>query len=714
MKMMLFGFALVFFCVLPIRGDDVPYGEGKNYWELYYGYGIAEDEFPYHPTEEEYYDAVFKGGAKVAFDILVVDEDGKPMEGATVGAHLQGNIFDGKDFVLVTEKTDARGLAHVEGKCGGKLRFWASQDGYYDASSRDITFFYMNNISLKDGKWQPYGTTYKLVLRPIRNRIPMYPPKDRHLTFPEKGIPVGLDLFVGDWVKPYGKGETVDLFLQYDFEDDEAGRLESMTFTFPNPGDGVYRRQCFLESAYHTDYNASTDDKAYESRMTLYRKGEYRPSTSGWATDGKTLVTVAEDVLSRREYLVFRTRTERDERGTIVSCHYSKTQWGFDIKSFNGEMTMRWLTNPTPNDTNLEEKPNRRYDPEAIRRKEEREAEIRARSAARERRLAREVRRNTFNSICWKGYYSLRAVDDFLDALSHGEREAATTLILADTGEQKAKAEEFLDKAIVSFSSGEVASAVEFECFRFNDADWLREFSVVPVRWWHLDNPEAFEIKPACVVRCDGSSLLLPDFEHPEAAVNGLDADEVRGFQELMAKFEQYRNEPSAVRERRFERVARHMAIHESSRMDVAKGFWICAVDDFLDALRHGEREAAAAFVLAETGEQKERMENLLDKAIPFFTSGRVSSAVEPECFWKKNAMAVIPIRQWRPDKPEVFEIEPTCLVRRSGGLFLLPDFEHPGEAVNGLNAEEIQTFQELMAKFQQYKNEKKAEMKRE
>ena len=107
-------------------------------------------------------------------------------------------------------------------------------------------------------------------------------------------------------------------------------------------------------------------------------------------------------------------------------------------------------------------------------------------------------------------------------------------------------------------------------------------------------------------------------------------------------------------------------------------------VNDFVEALKAGDKGKAMGLFDARSDGQRQHVEKWLSKAFPFFMSGNVQTAAEPVCFALGDA-SVVPVRQWRTGQPERFEIEITCLARRDGQWRLLADFENAGAAVNGL-----------------------------
>jgi hypothetical protein len=278
----------------------------------------------------------------------------------------------------------------------------------------------------------------------------------------------------------------------------------------------------------------------YESKMLLHRKVKYKLITSGWAEGEKEEHLVSENQITDKDYLVFRTRTRRDAEDHVISCHYSKTLRAIGFTG--GRIRMEWRTNPTPNDTNLEDDPKNRYDPEAIRAKQELEEENRLARVQRQRLDELMARHKALSDSPFS--LVLYTVDVFLLNLAYGYREAIVPNFLADSQEQKDHVKEYLDETIPRFLSGKTRGAVAPVAFAFGD------FAIVPMRLWPTENPENLEMKGACVVKpvWSDSWLLLPDFEHPEAAINGLDETALKAFSTLKPMYEKYRDEKMAER----------------------------------------------------------------------------------------------------------------------------------------------------------------------
>ena len=509
--------------------------------------------------------------------------------------------------------------------------------------------------------------------------------------FPKPGTPIGLDFMACDWVAPYGKGETADLLLTYSITDGDDEKIEKLEISFPNKADGLYRKPCFRESLYKTDYNASTDSGDYRPTLEFHRKVKYRLITSGWSKGEKDEIVMSQDLFADDEFLVLRTRTTLDDNGDVSSCHYSKIIG--PIQFMGGHLRFQWFMNPTPNDTNLEEDPNHRLDLSDLKEMERQRAE----KARREEAVS-------------------NAVSGFLAAVKAGRKEEAISFTFDKTQLAKQDITLWLDRNLPLFAKGEMDAEAGPKPF-------VGEYSaIVPVRYWRPDTPETFDIKPVCVADIE-KWQLLPDFENWQNRHNPVTQGMVMDFERLTPLFEEYRRErmnlpkppPPAVdpdaeeAARRKAEEARRAAEKEAERKAVTDPPESAAVtktlSDFLDALKAGRREDALSFWMTADAWQKERIGMWLDKAIPFFKNGEVELVAAGKVF-AKDGVAITAIRKWRKTDPELYNIEIACMVRRDGEWRLITNFEDFRDRINKLDNGTLKIFDMLNSYYWDYKRE--------
>ncbi|MEA3207811.1 MAG: hypothetical protein QOE70_868 [Chthoniobacter sp.] len=287
-----------------------------------------------------------------------VDEDGKPIAGATVNMSFEEPTprFWGGTVVHVDGVTDAKGEFTGEGHSfdtkGGQIL----KEGYYVSGAKSYKF---EKAVL--GKWQPWNPTVDVVLKKVINPIPMYARKVgfdvKGVEVPGLGEPYGFDLIESDWLAPHGKGKVSDLRFaaerRFVSRRDYDGKI---AITFSNPGDGLQ----VIETT-------SPKKALYFSDLKLPREapeGGYAPALVtrvGGIAGGSSY----EDARDDRSYF-FRVRTELDNNGKVLSALYGKIDGDIRIDAINSNtcsLQFTYYLNPTPNDRNLEFDPKRNLFP---------------------------------------------------------------------------------------------------------------------------------------------------------------------------------------------------------------------------------------------------------------------------------------------------------------------------------------------------------------
>ncbi len=264
----------------------------------------------------------------VKVPVRVVDQDGNAVAGAKLDSDT-GSVA----------VSDGQGKAVLEVRKRALYnRFYARKEGYYPTETH--------------GKYSPLAKDFDsskpivLSLKQIKNPIPMFVRNYRAegcgiLKLPKyNGEKYAYDLVVGDWVAPYGKGNSADFIFQFK---GNAGRVvgldeweQKFILSFSREHDGIIAWKGSSEagrkygSELESDYNAPV--KGYQSewvQRTWKEKGGCRKTTRD---------------IDRNFY--FRVRTKTDGKGNIISAHYGKIYGDF--------MSFIYYLNPTPNDRNVE------------------------------------------------------------------------------------------------------------------------------------------------------------------------------------------------------------------------------------------------------------------------------------------------------------------------------------------------------------------------
>jgi hypothetical protein len=272
--------------------------------------------------------------------LRAIDEQGNPISGALVEMSFEEPMpeWGGGRLVMVAGKTDDEGKFSGEGHSvdiqGGRI----SKEGYYSSSPESFKFKRVVN-----GKWQPWNPTLEVVLKRVLRPVPMYAKFKFQTDLPVEG-PVGFDLIAGDWVTPYGRGKSADVFFKVtkrvtSFHDFGAELL----ITFPKPGDGILEMTDTSKGASRLRSAHGAPDKDYTSSLSLLQGNSPERGEYGMKND-------------RKNYWV-RVRTVVDERGQVVTAFYGKIYDGiewFPVESKTARLRFTYYVNPTPNDRGME------------------------------------------------------------------------------------------------------------------------------------------------------------------------------------------------------------------------------------------------------------------------------------------------------------------------------------------------------------------------
>ncbi len=305
--------------------------------------------FAARPSDEEM--ALYKAcnyGAEAKECLRVVDQDGMPVAGARVWGGLQTR---GDDSIPIRGHTDTNGEYVIQGKCTSRITCEITKDGYYD-SRLELTNYGQTHTPL-DGKWQPYGARTTIVLKEIMNPIALKHAPPNLEPPPSQGEWYGYDLEQRQWVTAGSEGLHPDMLVKIttDKNDETSDFKATLEVSFANnPCAGAYvlrkDRHSDMKSVYHADTNATyqTSFRFVYERHPVWVEKPVR------FMDG---VNYTDTRLAADSYLVFRTRTEVDPEGQLISAHYGKIYglWEF----FGGMRAANVQFNPTPNDTNLED-----------------------------------------------------------------------------------------------------------------------------------------------------------------------------------------------------------------------------------------------------------------------------------------------------------------------------------------------------------------------
>ncbi len=233
------------------------------------------------------------------------DPDGNPVESATVllGSPRYGLGEKSEESSALTDKN---GVAELSVLALQSYQIVVTKPGYYRTDGPDKSVSTEQSYQKNATGMQRYSGE----LRPVRNPTRSIGTGLDRLRIPVAEAPVGFDLEAGDWVAPYGKGQTADLsFSMKGYVKSNRDYDLSLTMAFSNLGDGILLFKASPEtgSAFKFPYEAPLD--GYLPQRT-WRK----------SFDGKTDSSTVD--LSGETHYIFRVRTELDEKGNIRRALY--------------------------------------------------------------------------------------------------------------------------------------------------------------------------------------------------------------------------------------------------------------------------------------------------------------------------------------------------------------------------------------------------------
>ncbi len=244
----------------------------------------------------------------------VVDDEGKPVEGAKAGF---GGAGRPRNADTEGKGAGVDGFTDAQGIFSGEVRVWdATHSGYEVSKQGHYTAW--ASFSARPavwGKWQPWNPTIEVVLKRIRNPVPMYA-KRVEASLPKLGEPVGYDLMIGDWVAPHGKGKIPDMFFigkhrkggdrDFDWE---------LTVTFANSSDGIQR--------FTPDRNTPSFRSPYEAPMDGYLSEWILKRSRRGPTERE------QTTFDNKLGYLFRVRTVLDKDGKVAKALYGKIYGDF-------------------------------------------------------------------------------------------------------------------------------------------------------------------------------------------------------------------------------------------------------------------------------------------------------------------------------------------------------------------------------------------------
>ena len=284
-----------------------------------------------------------RNGGMTQIILHVRDDQGEPVAGTEVKVSM-GMTFAEKSYDI-NGRTDTGGMFVVKGKTtGNEIGISLSKPGYYDSTCKLCYIKMGEENDVRDGKWQPYPMERTVMLRKIRNPIALSR-QVKTLVLHTTNQWVGVDMMVGDFIRPFGRGEVSDfqVKVQWDGLIDLKSMLCTADVQFPDPLAGGYFAAKCSESSFPYEYVANTNAEYQPHIYVQNRKGDFYSSHKPF---------------DKRATFVMRSRCRVDEKGRLVAANYgcirrldvTPGDWGNGVN-----VVLDTVFNQTPNDANLED-----------------------------------------------------------------------------------------------------------------------------------------------------------------------------------------------------------------------------------------------------------------------------------------------------------------------------------------------------------------------
>lgn len=251
-----------------------------------------------------------------------MDDEGTPVSGALARVAASARPTEERpDSIVYVE-----GLTDQEGLFSGEVRAWSASDaGYRVVKDGHYIVWLPFHATRKPfgAKWEPWNPTIPVVLKRIRNPVPMYA-KRLSARLPVSAQYVGFDLVVGDWVHPHGHGVQTDILFRGTGQwTDNRNFFVEVTATFPGHGDGLIPhivdrpRDTVLRMPYEAPESGYAGERTWRMRRRYDNAAKQSLEYLGKPDE--------------TENFFIRVRSETDKDGKIVRAMYGKIHAPFQI-----------------------------------------------------------------------------------------------------------------------------------------------------------------------------------------------------------------------------------------------------------------------------------------------------------------------------------------------------------------------------------------------
>ena len=286
-------------------------------------------------------------GNSMTVTVHVKDEAGNPAVGAIVKIWTDKDRYQGLSrsptYSYFEAITDTNGMAVLNFPCHSPSIYGCVYgDCYYREDSGLIpvksTFNWFDfSVALKERSKE-----VTFVVRKKRKPSALcYAPPWPSPKLPKASGEFGFDLLENDWVAPYGDGKVADFYVQRETSPTNNQVTVNSGIKFKGEGNGAYIHQKIKTSSdFKTDYEADTNE-TYQAYLPLCRHPAPKYPQYTYSS-----------IVKEDEYIVMRTRVEKNVKGEIIKAHYS-AMYG-RVRIGEAFYHQGYVFNPMPNDPNLE------------------------------------------------------------------------------------------------------------------------------------------------------------------------------------------------------------------------------------------------------------------------------------------------------------------------------------------------------------------------
>lgn len=283
-------------------------------------------------------------------EVVVSDEEGNRISDAEVIVVYSAPLTDSRS------QETAKCITNDSGMCAVKKRvidnqpsILAHKSGYYSAEGYKVKYKNVSGILFQE--YVPNDSVVSMVLRKIRNPVPLYHNRIRWLKIPLEENPIGYDLIVGDYTSPYGNGIVSDIVFKY-----AAQRSGKIVRSGLHGEEDKYQYQLNIQAGNESDgfmYYAAKKEAGFSGARIpfIVPDGEYVKELQKVVINDEEHHGYHNYIDDANYYL--RIRVRRDHESKIVSALYGKIVGDF-LYEDSDRISFEYYINPMDKDRNLE------------------------------------------------------------------------------------------------------------------------------------------------------------------------------------------------------------------------------------------------------------------------------------------------------------------------------------------------------------------------